>query len=197
MPGNSKPPSRPKNSIRSSTGVVTSKVEISFPLASTFMMPPISPAVMRPPNISPSTLTAIAAMSVIGNSPRNSFPTSIFMPSIAPEKVMPASPLISVTLTDRVSTKSAGSAWMSGHWMPISVILIGRNFGHLKLSPVAEPMPMKTPKPCLVTKVPSPRKAKFRASPESLSEPIVTSAPSAAKLISSSLSAAPVSRNRS
>jgi hypothetical protein len=76
---------------------------------------------------------------------------------------------------------------MSRQVMPISVILIGSQAGHLKLAPVAEPTLMKTPKPGFVTKVPSPRNAKLRPSPPSTSEPIVTSAPTERKLTISSL----------
>ena len=36
-----------------------------------------------------------------------------------------------MTLADSVSTKSLGSASMSGHSMPISSILIGSQLGHL------------------------------------------------------------------
>ena len=86
---------------------------------------------------------------------------------------------------------------MSGHSMPISLILMGSHFGHLKLSPVADPTPMKTPNPGFVKKLPSPLKPKFRASPDSSSDPTFTSAPTAAKLTRVSLSAAPVSRKKS
>jgi hypothetical protein len=106
-------------------------------------------------------------------------------------------PWMPVTDADRVRTKSVGSFWMSAQVMPISVILIGSQVGHLKLSPVAAPTLMKTPKPGLVTKVPSPRKAKLRPSPPSTSEPIVTSAPTERKLTISSLAAADVLISRS
>ena len=86
---------------------------------------------------------------------------------------------------------------MSAQVMPISVILIGSQLGHLKLAPSAAPTLMNTPKPGLVTKVPSPRKAKLRASPPSTSEPMVTSAPTERKLTISSLAAADVLIRRS
>jgi len=50
---------------------------------------------------------------------------------------MPCRP---VTAADSVSWKSAGSFWMSAQVMPISVILIGSQLGHLKLAPSAAPM---------------------------------------------------------
>ena len=74
---------------------------------------------------------------------------------------------------------------------------IGSQVGHPSESPVADPTARNTPKPGLVMNVPSPRKAKFRPSPEILSGPAVTSAPTAPKLTSSSLSAAPVFRLKS
>ena len=122
---------------------------------------------------------------------------SIWMPSIDPENSTPGTPGRLVIEALSVRMKSVGSAWMSRHWMPISLMRIGRKLGHLNASPVAEPTPIATPKPGLVTKVPSPRKAKLRPSPDSTSEPIFTSAPTATKLSSSSLSAAPVFRIRS
>ncbi len=77
--------------------------------------------------------------------------------------------------------KSAGSCWMLAHWMPIAWIWIGRKLGQLKELPVAEPTLRNTPKPGLVTKLPSPVKAKFLASPPICSEPILTVAPTDAK----------------
>ena len=82
-----------------------------------------------------------------------------------------------MTLADSVRVKSAGSLWMFGHWMPIAWIWIGRKLGHWNEPPVAEPTLRKTPKPGSVTKLPSPVKAKFRASPPICSEPIFTVAP--------------------
>ena len=67
MPGSSNPPSMPKNSTRSATGVVMSKVPISRPCASSLIMPPIRPPDRRPPNSSPSTRTATAPRPTIGN----------------------------------------------------------------------------------------------------------------------------------
>ena len=134
---------------------------------------------------------------MIGNLPCSSRPTSILTPSMAPENSSPAMPCSPVTAAERVSTKSAGSSWMSRQVMPISVILIGSQAGHLKLAPSAAPMDRNTPKPGLVMKVPSPRKAKLRPSPPSTSEPMVTSAPTERKLTISSLAAAEVLISRS
>ena len=78
---------------------------------------------------------------------------------------------------------------MSRHWMPIELILIGSQVGHLNASPSAPPTLRKTPKPGLALKEPSPRKAKLRASPPITSEPIFTSAPTEAKETSSSVGA--------
>jgi hypothetical protein len=86
---------------------------------------------------------------------------------------------------------------MSAHSIPIASIRIGRKLGHWKLSPVAEPTLRKTPKPGFVLNVPSPRNAKFRASPLSSTEPIFTFAPTDPNETSSSLSAAPVSSMKS
>ncbi len=191
-PEKEKPPSTPTKKTRASTGVVVSKLSIIAPLASSLRMPPIRPALMCPPNMSPSTETPMDAMSTIGNWPRSSLPTSILTPSIEPENSSPDMPCKPVTLAERVSRKLVGSFWMSGQLMPISLILIGSHDGHLKLSPVAAPTLMKTPNPGLVTKVPSPRKAKLRPSPPSTSEPIVTSAPTERKLTISSSAAAEV-----
>ena len=135
----------------------------------------------------------MAAMSTIGNSPRSSLPTSILTPSIEPENSTPAMPWMPVTLADSVSTKLAGSAWMSGHSMPMAVMRTGSQLGHLKLSPLAPPTERNTPKPGRVWNEPSPRKAKFRASPAMTTLPTFTSAPTDWKLTSGSSSAAPVS----
>ena len=156
-------------------------------------MPPISPASIWPPNRSPFSVMPMEAMSTIGNCPLASLPMSITMPSTLPENSRPSIPLMLVTVADKVSWKSAGSAWISRQVMPTSVMWMGSHSGHLKLPPSAEPILRKTPNPGLVTKVPSPRKAKLRPSPPRSNEPIVTSAPTAPKLTSSSLSAAPVS----
>ena len=103
---------------------------------------------------------------MIGNSPASSLPTSIWMPSIEPENSRPAMPLIPVTLADSVRTKFAGSfSIVAGHLMPIELIWIGSQLGHLKLSPSAPPTLRKTPKPLLGWNEPSPRNAKLRASP--------------------------------
>ena len=155
-------------------------------------MPPIKAALTSPPNIRPSTLTPMDSTSMTGNTPCKSSFGEILMPFTAPLKVRPFMPLISVTSADRISTKSPGSFSISSHWIPISVIRMGRKEGHLKDAPVALPTPMKTPNPRLVTKVPSPRNAKLRASPESSNPPIVTIAPIAPKETISSVSPAPV-----
>ena len=62
------------------------------------------------------------------------------------------------------ATKSPGLVSMSAHWMPIESILIGRNDGHLKLSPVrrADARGRRRSR-CLALNVPLPRKAKLRA----------------------------------
>ena len=197
IPAIVKPPSTPMKNTLSCTGVVVSKLSISCPLASSLTMPPMSPAVIRPPNMLPFNCTPIEAMSMIGNLPCSRRPTSILTPSMAPENSSPAMPCRPVTAADKVSTKSAGSSWMSRQVMPISVILIGSHDGHLKLAPSAAPIERNTPKPGLVTKVPSPRKAKLRPSPPMTSEPMVTSAPTERKLTISSVAAAEVLMKRS
>ena len=196
-PAMEKPPSTPTKKIRFATGVVMSKLSIMKPLASSLMMPPIRPALISPPNRLPLIETPIAAMSMTGNSPFSNLPTSILIPSIAPENSSPPTPCRPVTAAESVNTKSAGSFRMSGQVTPISVILIGSQLGHLKSSPVAAPTLMNTPKPGLGTKVPSPRKAKLRPSPPSVREPMVNSAPSERKLTISSLAAAEVSMKTS
>ena len=196
-PGNSKPPCNPAKKTRSSTGVVISKLPISRPAESSLMMPPIRAAFISPPNILPRTDTPMEAMSMMGNLPSLSSPISIFTPSMAPSNSKPCKPCKPVTAADKVKTKSLGSFCISAHCMPSSVIRIGNHEGHWKLPPVAEPTPRKTPKPGLVTKVPSPRKAKLRPSPVNRSDPIFTSAPTAPKLTSSSFAAAPVSSIKS
>ncbi len=192
-----KPPSTPTKNTRSSTGVVLSRVAISLPLASILMMPPISPASSCPPNRSPLTETPIAAMSSTGNLPSRSRPISMTMPSTAPENSRPSPPCRPVTAADSTSWKLPGSVRRLSpcQMTPISVIRMGSQLGHLKLAPSAEPMLRKTPKPALVTKVPSPVNAKLRASPPSLRDPTVTSAPTDWKLTISSSSAAPVLMN--
>jgi hypothetical protein len=101
-------------------------------------------------------------------------------------------PLSVSTFADRIRTKLPGSAWMSGHWIPISVILIGSQSGHMKSLPVAPPIVRKTPKPGFVTNVPLPRNAKLRASPLIFPNGRLTSAPTDAKLASSSVGPAGV-----
>ena len=140
-------------------------------------MPPTSAASSSPPNSLPLTVTPSESMAMIGNLPCASSDGLILTPSIEPENSRPGIPLIPVTLADSVRTKSSGWFSMSSHWMPIASIRIGRNDGHVKASPVAEPTPRKTPKPVFALNVPSPRKAKLRASPPSSSEPILTFAP--------------------
>ena len=81
--------------------------------------------------------------------------------------------------------------------MPIWVMRTGNQLGHIKLSPPAEPILRNTPKPAFALKLPSPMKAKLRASPPSFRDPTVTSAPTDVKLTSSSLSAALVLMYRS
>jgi hypothetical protein len=160
-------------------------------------MPPISVALSSPPNMLPSTETPIAAMSTIGNSPSSSLPMSILMPSIEPENFRPGTPVISLTVADSVSVKLVGSAWMSGHWIPTSLIWIGSHLGHLNVSPSAAPMLRNTPKPGFVLKSPLPRNAKLRASPPITMSPIRTSAPTETNETSSSLPLAPVSSLKS
>ena len=96
---------------------------------------------------------------------------------MAPVNDSPFSPLSSVTASDRVRMKSSGWFWMSAHSMPMALMWTGSHSGHLKLLPVAELMVRKIPKPGFVLKLPSPRKAKLRASPPSSNEPIFTRAP--------------------
>ena len=60
--------------------------------------------------------------------------------------------------------------------------------------PLAEPTLRNTPKPFFVLKVPSPRNAKFRASPVTSIGPILTFAPTDTNETSSSFEAAPVFR---
>ena len=150
---------------------------MTWPPALSFRMPPTRPALILPPNRSPSIVTAIDAMSVIGNSPSSSLPTSMRMPSTAPVNVSPGTAGMPAMLADRMIAKSAGSAWMSRHVMPISLMRIGSQLGHLNESPVAPPTLKKTPKPVLVSNEPSPMKAKLRASPPITRLPIFTSAP--------------------
>ena len=91
-PAMAKPPSTPTKNTRFTTGVVVSKVSIIAPVASSLMMPPIRPALISPPKRLPLSETPIDAMSMIGNSPFNSLPTSILTPSIAPENSSPDMP---------------------------------------------------------------------------------------------------------
>ena len=114
---------------------------------------------------------------MIGNSPRASSAGAILMPWIEPLKVSPARPLISVTLAERVRTKSSGWFSTSSHWMPMASMRTGRNSGHAKDEPVADPTAMKTPNPVLALNLPSPVTAKLRPSPVRLSGPTVTLAP--------------------
>jgi hypothetical protein len=176
------------------TGVVVSSVEMMLKLASSFRMPPISPASISPPNISPLTVTPIESMPMIGNLPSSRSEGWIRMPCTEPENSSAPRPWMPVTLADRIRTKSPGCFSMSSHWMPIASMRIGRNEGHLKLSPVAEPTLRKTPKPGLVLNVPSPRKAKLRASPAISRPPIFTVAPIAWNETISCWALAPVFR---
>ena len=192
MPAIVNPPAKPTKNTRSATGVVLSKMLISLPPASSFMMPPIKVAEISPPSIGPFTLTPIEAMSVIGNLPSKSNLGSILTPSIVPENCRPVTPFRLSTLAESVMMKSSGWFSISAHSRPSALILIGSHDGHLKLPPDAAPTLINTPKPGLVLKLPSPRNAKLRASPPSSKPPMFTRAPSAAKDTSSSLSPAPV-----
>ena len=187
-----KPPSTPKNKTRSATSVVVSKMSIICPLESSFKIPPMRAADTSPPKSLPSTLTPIEAISMMGNFPSSKRPGSILTPSIAPLNVSPFTPLISVTLTERVMTKSSGRFSMSSHCKPIALMRIGRKEGHLKVSPEAAPMLRITANPGFALNFPLPRKAKFRASPPISIPPIFKRAPSDANDTISSLSAAPV-----
>ena len=86
---------------------------------------------------------------------------------------------------------------MSTHEMPNSVILIGSQLGHLKVSPVAAPMLSTTPKPVSALNEPLPRIAKLRASPPITTPPIFTSAPTWPTCSSSCVPTAVVSRRMS
>ncbi len=102
------PPSRPRKNILFATGVVVSKVPIMLSYASSFTMPPMSDAFISPPNIWPSRLTPMAAISMIGNDPSKRSMGAIFTPSMTPENSRPGIPSILSTLADRISTKSSG-----------------------------------------------------------------------------------------
>ncbi len=155
-------------------------------------MPPSSAALSWPPKRLPLTETAIASMPTIGFRPASSSPTSIRMPSIAPENSRFGIPWIDVTAADMISVKSSGWACGSVHWMPSWVIRMGSQDGHLNALPSAPPRLRTTPKPCLALNEPSPVKLKLRASPPIISDPIFTSAPTAAKETRSSVGPAPV-----
>ena len=182
---------------RSSTGVTVSSAPIWLPLTSSLRIPPIKVALIVPPNICPSTLTAIEAISVMGNSPSSSRPTSILTPSIAPENVSPASPLMPVTDAERIIEKLVGSFVMSSHWMPSSVIRTGSHDGQPNASPLVPSAPMKTPNPASALKLPLPMIAKLRPSPLSVRLPILISAPIWVNRINSWSLAAPVSSRAS
>ena len=62
-----------------------------------------------------------------------------------PENSRPATPLMPVTLAESTSTKSSGWFSTSSHSTPIASMRTGRNAGHLKLSPVAEPIGEEDP----------------------------------------------------
>ena len=173
-PGMLNPPRIPRKNTRSSTGVVVSKTPILLPLASSLRIPPTSAASSSPPKSLPLTLTPKDCMSTIGNLPSARRNGSIFTPVIEPANSRPATAGKPSTLTERVIRKRPGSLLKSGHSIPMSLILIGNHFGHMKLSPVAEPTLRKTPKPDLARKLPSPSMAKLRASPPSRSDPIFT-----------------------
>ena len=136
-------------------------------------------------------------MPIIGFLPSSKRPTSIRIPLIVPSNFRPGLPCNPVTVAESVRTNFSGAFWISAHWTPISVMRIGNQAGHLNDAPVADPTPMNTPNPRLVTNVPSPKNANCRASPINVIDPTVSSAPIAAKLISSSSLAALVSRFRS
>ena len=121
-PENENPPSTPTKNTRSSTGVVVSKLLIKAPVESNFRIPPIKAASICPPKRSPFTDTPMDAISIIGNCPAKSLPTSILIPSIEPENSKPPTPCRPVTAADSVSTKSPGSFCISGQVMPISEI---------------------------------------------------------------------------
>ena len=82
---------------------------------------------------------------------------------------------------------------MSGHSIPIALMWIGSQLGHLKLEPSAPPSVRKTPNPGRVWNEPSPLNWKLRASPPITSPPTVTCAPIDAKPTSGSFGPAPVS----
>ena len=153
----------------------------------------MSCASISPPNSCPLTDTPMDPMSTTGNLPSASLPTSITMPSTVPENCRSSPPFMPVMLADRMSLKSAGWAWMSSQVIPIWVMAMGNQLGHLKLPPVAPPTLRNTPNPGLVLKLPSPVKAKLRASPPITSEPTLTTAPMERKDIRSSSGPAPVS----
>ena len=137
-------------------------------------------------------------MPMIGNSPRARSEGWIRMPWIDPEIWTPARPWMLVTLADRVSTKSPGLLVTSAHSMPIASIRIGMNDGNLNASPVADPTERNTPKPWSVTKVPSPRNPKLRASPPITREAMDTRAPTDwNEIIRLVVPAAPVSSRKS
>ena len=96
--------------------------------------------------------------------------------------------------TDSVSRKSVGSVSKFGHSMPRALIRIGSHDGHWKLAPVAEPTERNTPKPGRVSNVPSPRMAKFLASPPSSRLPILTVAATCRNSTIASVAPAPVFR---
>ena len=196
MPDNLNPPLTPIKKIRSLTGVSGSAVVgIIWSSSPILIIPPIRPASSSPPNTFALILTPIEAISMMGNSPLNSLPRSIFTPSMTPENSAPGMPLIEATLAESVRIKSRGSSLIFRHSIPISLILMGSQDGQPTLAPVADSIPKKTPKPALATKVPSPRKAKLRPSPLSFREATFNSAPTEPKETISSSSAASVLRN--
>jgi len=75
---------------------------------------------------------------------------SILIPSIVPEMSRPPTPEMLVTLAERMSEKLVGSALMFGHVIPMELMWIGSQLGHLKLSAAgARPTLRKTPEAVL------------------------------------------------
>ena len=82
----------------------------------------------------------------------------------------------------RQRRSSSGRSGCRGHLIPIESMWIGSQLGHLKASPVRAADARKTPKFVPAWNEPSPLNAKFRASPVIEMPPIVTYAPTEAKL---------------
>ena len=160
MPAIEKPPWMPMKKTRWATGVVVSNSPMIWKFESSLRMPPTRPALISPPKSLPVTVTAMDEMPMIGNLPWASSAGRIWMPSMEPENCSWSRPWMPVMLADSERMKSAGSFSMSGHWMPMALILTGIQLGHWKEPPVAEPMARKTPKPGRVLKSPLPVKPK-------------------------------------